>query len=268
MTQLYEHHYASIVEKILYNGKPKNGRNGKTVGLFGMHLSFECKASIIPLLQARRMYPAGVLGEFAALIRGPKHIDDFKKWGCNYWDMWAKEDGSIEVDYGNAWWANGQMDRLIDTLKNNPDDRRMLISGWRPERLDELDLPCCHYMYQFYVRDGVYLDMMWMQRSVDVMIGLPSDMLFAALWLRLLANQVGLIAGRVVMSLGDCHIYEEHLPGARAYIDALQDMTNMHMPAPIMTLSIPPGMPQECFEPSMATISYTSMDPIKFELKA
>lgn len=262
MIQQYEHAYAKLVHDVLYLGEDRAVRNGKARSLFGLQLRFSCRNDSVPLLQGRRMYPQGVLGEFAAMIRGPKHVDDFKKWGCNYWELWADEEGNLELDYGNAW----NIEETVELLKTDPTNRRILIDAWRPDRLSSLSLPCCHYSYQFYVRDGVFVDMLWTQRSVDMMIGLPSDMLFAALWLKLMANEVGLKAGEVVMSLGDCHIYEEHLIGAREYLNAVNCIGALW--APMMKLHVEQGMPQKEFEPSMADISYESLPPIKFELKS
>lgn len=265
MIQDFELAYSRLVDRVLHMGERRETRNGATRGLFGTHLKFDCNGDRIPLIQGRKMYPAGVLGEFAAMIRGPECLDDFKKWGCNYWDNWADEDGLLDLDYGNAW--QHQLDWVIDRLKTDPTNRRLLISGWSllPWNIEKLSLPCCHYAYQFYVRDGVFLDMMWMQRSVDMMIGLPSDMLFAALWLKLMANETGYQAGSVTMSLGDCHVYDEHIPGAREYLSATWLPNALR--APTMKLHLEPGMSQRKFEPSMADISYESLSPIKFELK-
>ena len=95
----------------------------------------------------------------------------------------------------------------------------MIVSSWRPEALDRLSLPCCHYAYQFYVRDNKYLDMIWIQRSVDMMIGLPSDIVLTKLMVDCLANQVGYLPGIIKMDLGDCHIYEPHIDNARNYVE-------------------------------------------------
>ena len=212
--QQFEKDYAELVQKVYIDGDERQTRNAITRSLFGMQLKIDTRDSCkLALIQGRKMYPKGVLGELAAILRQPKHIKQFEEWGCNYWKQWAQEDGFINIDYGNAWFADEQIARLKDKLANDPYDRRMLINGWRPYRLEHLDLPCCHYAYQFHVTSDGYLNMVWIQRSVDMMIGLPSDILFAHAWLIAIANQFGYKTGVITMQLGDCHIYEQHYTG-------------------------------------------------------
>lgn len=221
----WELEYKSLIKKILKEGDMRPTRNANTKAIFGQHLTVDMSANQFPLLTCRKMFPKGVLGELAAMLRQPKHIRDFERWGCNYWKLWAKADGSINVDYGNAWFDfNGvnQIEALKSSLRNNPTDRRMLISGWRPDNVDNLDLPCCHHTYQFFVADGK-LSMLWMQRSVDIMIGLPSDIVFAAAWLLAICNEFGFRPGEITFSLGDCHIYESHIPGAEEYVQRVRN---------------------------------------------
>ena len=209
--QQFEIDYSKLLREVYTNGDERQTRNAVTRSLFGMQLKIDtrdhCK---LALIQGRKMFPKGVLGELAAILRRPTHIRNFEEWGCNYWKQWAQEDGFIDVDYGNAWYDGNQIERLKDKLANDPFDRRMLINAWRPNRLDLLDLPCCHYAYQFHVTTDGYLNMVWIQRSVDMMIGLPSDILFAHAWLIAIAHQFGYKTGVITMQLGDCHIYEQH----------------------------------------------------------
>lgn len=266
--KLFETEYTNLISDIVMCGERIKGRNGYVRKLFSKTITIDMSDSNkFPLLNTRRIFYKGVLGEFAAFVRGPKHISDFERWGCNYWKQWAKPDGSIDVDYGNAWLANGQLDRLIYSLKNNPHDRRLLISGWRPDRLSELSLPCCHLLYQWFVREEQYLDMIWYQRSVDTMIGLPSDIILAALFNLLLANQVGLKPGRLTFILGDTHIYEEHLEGAEEFINRVTPYYDRNYPT--YDLIAPEGMDIRSFEPSMLHIeNYNPQEAMKFELKA
>lgn len=216
---MFEAQFLKVTEEILNNGYERKGRNGTTLSLPFKTLEFDLETEF-PLLTTRKMFYAGVIGEYAAMIRGPKHIDDFRKWGCNYWDLWANADGSINVDYGNAWRDfNGidQMAAVVDSLINNPHDRRMVISGWRPDNLNDLNLPCCHHNYQFYEHDGI-VDMLWVQRSGDWMIGVPSDAVFAAVMLMCFASVSNKKAGKITMIVGDAHIYEEHIDNAKEQI--------------------------------------------------
>lgn len=262
----YELAYMGLVRKILANGELRRGRNGTTLAIFGETLTIDLSTGEFPLLTGRQLFYRGVFGELAAMLRGPKTLKDFEEHGCNYWKQWARPDGSINVDYGNAWIDfNGfnQLEALVDGLKNNPHGRRHLVTGWRPDRLDDLSLPCCHYAYQWYVREDKYLDMMWHQRSVDTMIGLPSDVIFASAWNIMLANEVGLIPGKITFTLGDTHIYEEHIEQAKEYL------TRLTCELPKYKLEAYTQKAHTLFRPDDITIvDYTHMPAIKFELKA
>lgn len=264
----FETEYARMIQKVLSLGEVRVGRNGETTSYFGMSITIHI-GGFMPLLQSRRMYTRGIFGEFAAMVRQPKHVDDFKKWGCNYWDKWAAEDGSINVDYGNAWFDfNGtdQVAKLKEALKNNPTDRRMIINAWRPDRLDELSLPCCHYNYQFYVSSDNVISMIWTQRSVDMMLGLPSDFILAAIWLITLAREFGFTPGHVKFDLGDCHVYKEHYANAKEYIHRV--VTN-HSAKPVRYhLNTEVGTPFESFKPADITLGvHNNAEPLTFELK-
>ncbi len=264
--QTFERQYAELLEMILLQGDSRMTRNGNTLSMFALTLKVPVGPKFFPILEGRKMYPKGVLGEFAAMIRKPTCLKDFEKWGCNYWAKWAKPDGSINVDYGNAWFEGGQMGHLFHCLEHSPNDRRMIINGWRPANLSYLDLPCCHYSYQFYVVDNK-LHMIWNQRSVDMMIGLPSDIVFAAAWLIALANQFGYEPGFISFNLGDCHIYAEHEAAALAYITRVRDS-----PAtcgPIYNVTSAKGKSSLEFEPrDIMLTDYNPLPPIKLELKA
>ena len=267
----YEEQYSNLVGKILLEGDRKEGRNGFTRSIMGEQIKVDLRDGF-PILNGRQLYPKGVFGELAAMLRQPKHIEDFEKWGCNYWKKWAKPDGSIDVDYGNAWFDfNGvnQIAALKTALEHNPNDRRMIINGWDPAHvlLDQLDLPCCHYAYQFYVDGNKGLHMIWIQRSVDTMIGLPSDAIFAAAWLIAIARQFGLITRTITFQLGDCHIYEEHEAGALEYIRRSMHARTMDSPTYVYTGQ--PGKDFCEFEPDqLSLLGYCPLKPINFELKA
>ena len=264
MYKNFEVNYKKLVSDV-YNLHPaykKVGRNGTTLSSFGHQLKFdELTRGRFPLITARKMYPKGIAGEMAAFLKGPKHLDDFTSQGCNYWSNWAEADGSINVDYGNAWTdfeGVNQLEQLVDGLKNNPHGRRHIVTAWNPKNLDNLSLPCCHWAYQFYVTPLGNLDMIWIQRSVDLMIGLPSDIMLAALLNILVANETGYKPGTITMQLGDCHIYEEHMPHVSTYLDAYN-----HAPP---TYKLKDGLFN--FSPdSLELIDYEHGDPIKFELK-
>lgn len=271
---MWEFEYKKLIDKIITQGEKRDTRAGEVYSIFGEKLVIDIEDRF-PLLMGRKMFYKPVLGELAAMLQGPKNIADFKKYGCNYWDSWGAKaggclydgeeakGGELQLDYGNAWLDfNGvnQLEKLVHTLKTNPNDRRMIITGWRPDRLGELSLPCCHTLYQWYVRDGKYLDMIWYQRSVDTMIGLPSDIILAAMWNILLANECGYKPGRVILMLADTHIYTNHLEGVNNYMNSniTADKPKYHVDSIASVFN---------FHPDMLHLGdYKPNNGIKFEL--
>jgi thymidylate synthase len=259
----FEEQYINLIRVILRQ-LTRRTRNGITRAVFAPTIKFDLQQEF-PLLTTRKIFYKGVFGELAAMLKGPKHIEDFKKYGCNYWDEWAHDDGSINIDYGNKWinWNNyNQLKKLTHNLMYNPTSRRLLVSGWDPSNLHNVDLPCCHYAYQWFVRDEGYLDMLWHQRSTDTMIGLPSDAVFAAAWNIIIANEVNLKPGFVTMTLGDCHIYDQHREGVKELLSR-----KISAITPTWQLLTVKHTPHTLFEPDWIEIKdYYPKDPIKFEL--
>lgn len=261
----FEQQYVKLIEKITKVKTLRSTRNGNTKSLFSEELKF--KVDNVQLLQGRKIFIKGVLGELAAFLKKPTHVKDFEEQGCNYWKKWAGEDGSLKLDYGNAWFDfNGydQIAELKHNLKNDPTNRRMVISGWNPANLENLSLPCCHLLYQFYVTDDNELSMIWYQRSVDVMIGLPSDALFASVWLIAMATEFNMKLGEITMQFGDCHIYESHLDNVQTYINNTLEVNN----PPEYSYKYNPESSDFCdFVPSDIVIENYNVDKvIKFEL--
>lgn len=265
----FERQYKDLVNSILLYGQGRETRNGKTLGVFGRSLTVDLREveDFIPLLNYRKLFPSGVFGEFAAFMHNAKSVEEFESFGCNYWKLWADATGRLELDYSEQLFNfNGvnQLENLVKSLKEDPYSRRHIISLWRPDRFDKISLQCCHYSYQFYVDNNSYLHMIWNQRSVDVMVGLPSDIILAYLWVKLLSNQLGYKPGTIMMSLGDCHIYEEHIAGAEEYLERLEPKL-----IPLAKLNVEPGFDITKF--TKDCIAITQYDPhpaIKFELKA
>lgn len=208
----------------------------------------------------------GIVGEYCAFLRGPKTLKAFEDFGCNYWKLWAEEDGSLNVDYGNEWLdSNGvnQVDYVIDLLKNDPNSRRMIIDAWNPSHVinKELSLECCHYAYQFHVSEGKYLNMSFNMRSVDTLIGMPSDIIIGSLMIITFAEAAGLKPGELVMNFGDTHIYEEHIEKAKEQIEreGFEYPTFEMSPLDSIYDFVP-----ECLDVN----KYKHQAPIKYELKA
>jgi len=209
----YESKYLRIADEILTYGDYRETRNGWVKSLFTQTLHFDMSGDRFPVITTRKMNVNSVLGEYAAIIRGPKNIKDFQKWGCNYWNEFGDPDtGELRIDYGNSWVDyNGvnQVEELLYNIRNHPQDRRLLINAWNPKNTHTSSLPCCHFMYQFYV-DNFNLDLTVYQRSGDWMVGVPSDMIFAATFLANIASLSNLKPRRINLIIGDCHIYKEH----------------------------------------------------------
>lgn len=269
----FERDYAELVAKVLQRGERRQTRNAKTRSLFAQRLIVDMSDGLFfPIIQARKMFYKGVFGELSAMLHAGEipleHIDQFKELGCNYWDKWANVLGYINIDYGNAWFEGGQIEHLKHCLANNTTDRRMLINGWRPERLKDLSLPCCHYSYQFYVTADRRLHMLWNQRSVDVMVGLPSDIIFAAAWLIMIANEFNMTPGIITMDFGDTHIYEGHTENAYAYLARcrkIDEQSQLNLPR--YATKCEPGKDFTQFTPSDIVIEgYESLDKLEFEL--
>lgn len=263
MPSQYESDYIKLVREILLDGDPRPTRNHPTKAVFGRMLQVhELNWGQFPILQGRKMYPKGVFGELAAFLKGPKTVADFEAEGCNYWKNWADEDGSLRVDYGNLWLdfeGVNQLDNLLHSLSTDPNGRRHIISGWHPGHLATLSLPCCHLLYQWFVR-GDALDMVWYQRSVDTMIGLPSDVILCAAMNILIAEELKLNPGTLTFMLGDTHIYDSHLASTREYIKQ----------AELMGGSCPgylnEGSLYDFNKDSISLIDYEPNNPLNFEL--
>lgn len=258
-----------LVRSIYLKGTYKTTRNAETSSIFGVTLALDSlEHGVFPIVRARKIFWKGVVGELATFLQGPKSVEHFQANGCNYWNSWAESGQDLELDYGNAWLDfNGvnQLEQVVKSLKEDPNGRRHVISGWRPDRLAELSLPCCHYAYQWYV-NGDSLEMIWTQRSLDVMIGLPSDIILAALFNILMAQTVGLKPGKLTFNFGDTHIYDDHLVSAVHYLNRANDLRDLRDTA-WPTYSLDEKATVFNFVPSMFSIDdYNPLDAIAFKL--
>lgn len=261
--------YKDLVRQVLTCGEVKEGRNGVTTSLIGTQLKFE--ASNIPLLNGRKIFYKGVIGEFSAFMNQCFRLQEFKDRGCNYWDSWADTKKLLCLDYIDQLHEKqvniqdslySQLEALKIGLVNDKFSRRHIINLWRPENLHLLSLPCCHYSYQFIVSVDNKLNMIWTQRSADVMVGIPSDMILAYLWVQCLSKELGFKPGEVTMNFGDTHIYEEHIAGAKQYLEVLEPRL-----IPIATLNDKFTCIESFYPDQLDIIQYDPHPSIKFELK-
>lgn len=249
--------YLDLGFQVLDNGIIRHGRNGITKSLFGTQLKYDMAAGF-PILSMRKIFWKGVLGEFISFLQDAKNVEEFETNGCNYWKLWAADDGTLTLDYP----PREQLDYVIRLLKTEPDSRRILIDLWNPDNRGKLSLDPCHTQYQFSVRKG-RLDMIWTQRSVDYAVGAPSDFILAALYNITIANECNLVPGIITFNFGDTHLYEEHwdtfLELLRSYeISGKQKFVDYTCTANTKTIG----------KDSLVLTNYEPGPVVKFELKA
>lgn len=246
--------YKELGQKILNEGIFQQGRNGRTLSIFGTTMKYDL-ANGFPLLNMRKIYYKGVVGEFLSFIGDAKTLEEFESNGCPFWKLWADEDGTLRLDYP----PREQLGYVIDLIKNEPTSRRILIDLWNPDNRGKLSLDPCHTQYQFSVREG-RLNMIWTQRSVDFAIGAPSDFILAALYVITIANECNLLPGELTFNFGDTHLYEEHI----------EQFTKL-MRAPCCHTAVDYECSESIYSLSrwpLEIINYNPAEPVKFLLKA
>jgi len=200
------------------NGVRKEDRTGTgTVSVFGYQMRFNL-ADGFPLVTTKKCHLKSIIHELLWFLKGDTNIQYLKDSGVSIWDEWADEQGNLGPVYGYQWrsWptADGrhidQISQVIDQLKNNPDSRRIIVSAWNVGEIDNMALPPCHAFFQFYVADGK-LSCQLYQRSADIFLGVPFNIASYALLTIMVAQAVGLEAGDFVHTLGDAHLYSNHL---------------------------------------------------------
>jgi thymidylate synthase len=210
--------YEDLLRRVLSTGTPKSDRTGTgTVSLFGERLRYDLSAGF-PLVTTKRVHFKSVAVELLWFLRGDSNVGWLRENGVRIWDEWADPAGELGPVYGVQWrsWPTpdgGHVDQiagLLDTLRRDPDSRRMIVSAWNVAQLPEMALAPCHAMFQFYVADG-RLSCQLYQRSADLFLGVPFNIASYALLTRMIAAQVGLTPGDFIWVGGDCHIYHNHV---------------------------------------------------------
>ncbi|GAB3362975.1 thymidylate synthase [Modestobacter lapidis] len=214
--------YEDLLRRVLETGSPKGDRTGTgTVSLFGERLRYDLSTAF-PLVTTKSVHFRSIAYELLWFLRGEGNVSWLKEHGVSIWDEWAAEDGSLGPVYGVQWrsWPTpdggsiDQLSQVLDTLRRDPDSRRMLVSAWNVAALPDMALAPCHALFQFYVSDGK-LSCQLYQRSADLFLGVPFNIASYALLTRMVAQQVGLEVGDFIWVGGDCHIYTNHLPQVR-----------------------------------------------------
>ena len=206
--------YLDLLRDILDNGVDKMDRTGVgTRSVFGRQMRFNLNEGF-PLLTTKKMHLKSIIYELLWFIKGDTNVKYLQEHGVRIWNEWADENGDLGPIYGAQWrnWNGDGIDQLaevIETLKRNPNDRRMIVSAWNPSQLKAMHLPPCHMMFQFYVANGK-LSCLLYQRSCDMFLGVPFNIASYALLTMMIAQVCGLKLGDFVHVLGDTHIYHNH----------------------------------------------------------
>ncbi|GLY94733.1 thymidylate synthase [Actinoplanes sp. NBRC 103695] len=235
--------YERLLRKVLETGTPKGDRTGTgTVSLFGERLRYDLSAGF-PLITTKRVHFKSVAVELLWFLRGDSNTAYLKEHGVRIWDEWADENGELGPVYGYQWrnWPTpdgghiDQVAKLLETLRGNPDSRRMIVSAWNVADLPDMALEPCHAMFQFYVADG-RLSCQLYQRSADMFLGVPFNIASYSLLTRMIADQVGLLPGEFIWVGGDCHVYSNHVEQVR------EQLTREAYPFPRLSLSPRPTL--------------------------
>lgn len=214
--------YLDLLRHILDTGVVKHDRTGTgTISTFGYQMRFDMRDGF-PLLTTKKLHLKSIIHELLWFLAGDTNVKYLQDNGVRIWNEWADADGDLGHIYGYQWrsWPdyNGghidQIAQVVDQIKNNPDSRRMIVSAWNVADLPGMKLPPCHAMFQFYVADG-RLSLQLYQRSADCFLGVPFNIASYALLLQMMAQVTGLEAGDFVHTLGDAHLYLNHLDQAR-----------------------------------------------------
>nr|AIA16891.1 Pyruvate phosphate dikinase, PEP/pyruvate binding domain protein [uncultured bacterium] len=214
--------YLDLMRHVLESGASKQDRTGTgTLSVFGYQMRFNL-AEGFPLLTTKKLHIKSIIYELLWFLRGETNVRYLQEHGVNIWNQWARENGELGPVYGAQWrsWntADGrpidQISQLIDQIKTNPDSRRLMVSAWNVGEIPKMALPPCHLLFQFYVANGK-LSCQLYQRSADIFLGLPFNIASYSLLTMMVAQACDLEPGEFIHTLGDAHLYSNHLEQAR-----------------------------------------------------
>ena len=214
--------YLDLMQKVLNEGQKKSDRTGTgTLSIFGHQMEFNLSDGF-PLVTTKKVHLKSIVHELIWFLQGSTNISYLKENGVSIWDEWADEKGDLGPVYGAQWrsWPDGnngtidQIQNLIQGIKTNPDSRRHIVSAWNPALVDEMALPPCHSLFQFYVANEE-LSCQLYQRSADIFLGVPFNIASYALLTHMVAHVCNLKAGKFVHTFGDAHLYLNHLDQAK-----------------------------------------------------
>lgn len=233
--------YLDLCRRILTEGTKKEDRTGTgTISLFGHQMRFDLSEGF-PLLTTKKLHTKSIVYELLWFLKGDTNVRYLQENGVRIWNEWADENGDLGPVYGKQWrsfqGANGktvdQIQWVVDEIKRNPNSRRLVVSAWNPAELDEMALPPCHCLFQFYVSEGK-LSCQLYQRSGDTFLGVPFNIASYALLTHMIAHVTGLKPGEFVHTLGDAHLYLNHLEQVNEQLQ--------REPYPLPTLKLNPDV--------------------------
>ncbi len=233
--------YLSLLNRILTEGHQKGDRTGTgTLSVFGHQTRYDLQDGF-PLLTTKKLHLKSIIYELLWFLRGDTNVRWLQAHGVRIWNEWADENGDLGPVYGHQWrswpdYRGGTIDQIAqveEMIKRNPNSRRMLVTAWNPAEVEDMALPPCHCLFQFYVADG-RLSLQLYQRSADTFLGVPFNIASYALLLQMMAQVTGLQPGEFVHTTGDTHLYLNHLEQARLQLS--------RTPRPLPTMRINPDV--------------------------
>ena len=251
--------YLDLMRHVLEHGTRKDDRTGTgTLSVFGWQMRYNL-AEGFPLVTTKKCHLRSILRELLWFLQGDTNIKYLKENGVSIWDEWADENGNLGPVYGHQWrsWPKpdggtiDQISEVVKTLKTNPDSRRIIVSAWNVAELDKMALAPCHAFFQFYVADGK-LSCQLYQRSADIFLGVPFNIASYALLTLMMAQVTGLKPGDFVHTLGDAHLYLNHLDQAREQLS--------REPRPLPTMTLNPAV-RDIFAFRFEDFTLTGYDP-------
>lgn len=211
--------YLNLLEKVLNEGELKPNRTGiDTIGIFGAQSRYNLRDGF-PAVTTKKLFMRGVTHELLWFLSGSTNTKYLKENRVKIWDEWADKDGELGPVYGKQWrsWSRGpvhsvdQIEEVVKSLKENPYSRRHIVNAWNVAEVDSMALPPCHLLFQFHVNKNKELSCQLYQRSADMFLGVPFNIASYALLTHMVAQVTGLKVGDFVHTIGDCHIYENHI---------------------------------------------------------
>lgn len=220
-----EYQYLNLLRDILDNGVQRGDRTGTgTLGVFGRQIRFDLSKGF-PLLTTKKLHTRSIIVELLWFLRGETNIRWLKDNGVRIWDEWADAEGELGPVYGKQWrsWTApdgrviDQIEKVVESIRTNPNSRRHIVTAWNPADVDDMALPPCHCLFQFFVADGK-LSCQLYQRSADIFLGVPFNIASYALLTHMLCEVTGYAPGEFIHTFGDAHLYLDHLDQARLQV--------------------------------------------------